>query len=176
MALRVLLTGADGQLAADLLSEFDAPVYEVFSCNRHALDITDAGAVARMIEQYRPHIILNTAAYNRVDDAEGHPADAFAVNALGPRNLALAARAREDTLLVHYSTDYVFDGTASVPYHEDTLPMPLSVYGVSKLAGEYFVRAGALRHYILRVSAVFGIAGRHSAAGNFVERMLALGL
>ncbi len=173
--LRVLLTGADGQLAAELLQAFEAPAYDVVSCNRATLDIADAGAVSRMVEHHQPHIILNAAAYNRVDDAETHPVDAFAVNALGPRNLARAAHAREGTILVHYSTDYVFDGRASTPYSEDALPAPLSVYGASKLAGEYFVRAEAPCHYIMRVSGVFGIAGRHTVLGNFVERMLSLG-
>jgi dTDP-4-dehydrorhamnose reductase len=170
---RVLLTGAGGQLAAELAQAFSAPGYATLALDRKGLDIADAGAVERIVTAYQPHLILNPAAYNRVDDAETSPALAYEVNALGPRLLARAARAL-DAVMVHYSTDYVFDGAARQPYAEDDTPFPLGAYGVSKLAGEYFVRAEAPRSYVVRVSAVFGIAGRHSRHGNFVERMLSL--
>src|SRR5690348_10832003 len=107
---RVLLTGAGGQLAAELVRAFSAPDYDVMALDRHGLDIADAGAVEQVVGAYQPHLILNTAAYNRVDDAESSPALAFAVNALGARHLARAARPL-GAVLVHYSTDYVFDGT-----------------------------------------------------------------
>jgi len=173
--VRVLLTGADGQLAAELIRVFMPPAFDLVALDRRALNITDGAAVDCIMEEYAPELILNTAAYNYVDAAEHEPELAFAVNALGPRNLARAAHARTGTILVHYSTDYVFDGTADTPYTESDVPLPLSAYGVSKLAGEHFVLAEAPHSsYILRVSTVFGAAGQATQAGNFVERMLSL--
>lgn len=172
-AVRVLLTGAGGQLAVELARAFAAPAYKVLALDRRALDITDAHAVDTAVAVHRPAIILNAAAYNRVDAAESEPEATFAANAFSPRILARAARWQGSTV-VHYSTSYVFDGGAGWPYTEESLPRPLGVYGVAKLAGEQFVAAGAPRAYIPRVSAVFGAAGQATRHGNFVERMLGL--
>jgi dTDP-4-dehydrorhamnose reductase len=167
----VLLTGAGGQLAADLAATFTAAGHEVHSRRREDLDIEDERAVRTALDDVRPSIILNPAAYNRVDDAETDAALAFAVNAYGPRVLARAS-ADAGAALVHYSTDYVVDGTRRRPYTEADAPLPLSAYATSKLCGEYFVRALAPRHYVLRVCGLFGPAGRHTRHGNFVETML----
>jgi dTDP-4-dehydrorhamnose reductase len=106
-----------------------------------------------------------------VDEAESHAGHAYTVNALGPRALALSAAAM-GAILVHYSTDYVVDGNRATPYREEDAPLPLSAYATSKLAGEHFVRALAPRHYVLRVCGLFGLAGRATRHGNFVETML----
>jgi dTDP-4-dehydrorhamnose reductase len=168
---RVLLTGAGGQLAADLAATFTAAGHEVHCRRREDLDIADERAVRTALDDVRPSVILNAAAYNRVDDAETDAAPAFAVNAYGPRVLARAS-ADADATLVHYSTDYVVDGARRRPYTEVDAPLPLSAYATSKLCGEYFVRALAPRHYVLRVCGLFGQAGRHTRHGNFVETML----
>src|ERR671936_618627 len=149
---RVLLTGAGGQLAADLAATFTAAGHEVHARRREDLDIADERAVRLALDDVRPSVILNAAAYNRVDDAETDAPLAFAVNAYGPRVLARAS-ADAGATLVHYSTDYVVDGARRRPYTEADAPLPLSAYATSKLCGEYFVRALAPRHYVLRVFA-----------------------
>lgn len=169
--MRVLLTGAGGQLAADLMGTFTGAGHSVAGCRREDLDITDEAAVRAALDEARPDLILNPAAFNKVDDAERDPEPAFRVNAYGPRVLARAA-AERDIVLVHYSTDYVVDGKKQAPYSEDDAPLPLSAYAASKLIGEYFARALAPRHYVLRVCGLFGQAGRQSRHGNFVETML----
>ena len=169
--MRVLITGAGGQLAADLARAFGDAGHETIGLRREDLDIADEAAVSARLDEVRPDAILNTAAYNRVDDAERAVDVAFAANAFGPHALARAA-AELDALLVHYSTDYVVEGTKRTPYDEDDAPLPLSVYAASKLGGEYFVRAAAPRHYVLRVCGLFGPAGRGTRHGNFVETML----
>ena len=169
--MRVLLTGAGGQLAADLIRVFVAAGHTVLGYLRDDLDIRDEAAVAAVLMEARPETILNTAAYNKVDDAERDMAAAFEGNAYGPRVLARAA-ADIGATLVHYSTDYVVDGLRRTPYGEHDIALPLSVYAASKLAGEHFVRALAPRHYVLRVCGLYGLAGRRTRHGNFVETML----
>jgi dTDP-4-dehydrorhamnose reductase len=169
--MRVLITGAGGQLAADLATAFAEAGHTVDRRARAEIDIADDAAVRAALDEIQPDVILNPAAYNRVDDAEKEPAVAFAVNAFGPRALARAA-AELDITLVHYSTDYVVDGAKGAPYTEDDAPLPLSAYASSKLAGEHFTRALAPRHYVLRVCGLFGLAGRATRHGNFVETML----
>ncbi|MCS6860856.1 MAG: dTDP-4-dehydrorhamnose reductase [Abditibacteriales bacterium] len=171
----VVIIGATGQLGHELTKTFasgaSCSANTVVALRRAELDITDADAVREHIVGLRPDVVFNAAAYNTVDKAESEIAMAFAVNAFGPRNLALACRAC-GAALVHVSTNYVFDGRKSEPYEVDDLPAPLSVYGASKLAGEHLVRLTHERSYIIRTSAVFGIAGRQRATGNFVESML----
>ena len=120
----------------------------------------------------RPDVVFNATAYNRVDAAETEPAAAFAVNAFAPHFLARAAR-EAGALLVHYSTDYVFDGTAARPYREDDAPRPLGVYGASKLAGEHLVAAAGAEHLVVRTSGVLGRGGSEQKGGSFVERIVA---
>src|SRR5438270_12519791 len=126
--MRFAIVGAAGQLGRALAARLGGDV--CWSGDRSELDIRDSEAVARMVESVRPEVILNASAYNAVDTAETAPADALAVNALGPRHLAWAAR-QTGALLVHVSTDYVFDGAQSRPYLEDDRPQPLSAYGAS---------------------------------------------
>jgi dTDP-4-dehydrorhamnose reductase len=165
----IVIIGATGQLGHELVKLFAA---ETTVALTHAeLDLTDADATRERIVSWRPAVVINAAAYNAVDRAESEMAQAFAVNAFGPRHLALACR-ECGAAMVHVSTNYIFDGQKNEPYEVDDLPAPFSVYGASKLAGEHLVRATWERSYIVRTSAVFGLAGMQRASGNFVESML----
>lgn len=124
-----------------------------------------------MIQNIQPEAVINCAAYVRVDDAEESADKAFAVNALGARNIALVC-SELNSMLAHISTDYIFDGRKKQPYTEDDAPNPLNVYGNSKLAGEYFIRSILERYYIIRSSSLFGAAGASGKGGNFVETMI----
>lgn len=165
--MRVLIAGAGGQLGRALPAALAG--LEVAGLLRAQLDITRLPDVREAVAGHRPDLVINAAAYNEVDKAEAHPEDAFRGNALGPRNLALAAAERGAAVL-HVSSDYVFDGQRLSPYHEFVAPAPLSVYGRSKLAGEEAVRAVNPRHYVVRTAWVYAAEGR-----NFPLAMLAAG-
>jgi dTDP-4-dehydrorhamnose reductase len=170
---RVIVFGAAGQLGVELVRVFSARGYAVTAFNRASVDISDLAVLESKLAEIDPAIVLNAAAYNMVDVAEREPQVAYQANALGVRNLAIACR-QVDAMLVHFSTDYVFDGTLGRSYVETDLPCPLGAYAVSKLAGEYFARAYHEQSLVLRTSGVFGPGGRHTARGNFVETMLRL--
>ncbi len=161
---RVLVSGAGGRLGAAIVDAFrDATVV---AHTRESLDIADQGAVERAIVDARPALIVNCAAYNDVDGAESQPVEALAVNAFGPRNLARAARDHGATL-VHYSTDFVFDGTAAAAYDESVPPSPQSTYAASKLLGEWFALDYGTS-YVLRVESLFGsVPGWRGRTGTF---------
>lgn len=165
--MRVLLTGARGLLGAAIAETFGR-VADVRSFDRQALDITDAHAVSAAVADVQPDVVINCAAYNDVDGAEEDPQTALRVNAFAVRTLARAC-AVADAMFVHYSTDFVFDGTADRPYVEEDEPNPRNVYASSKLLGEWFA-AEAPRHYVLRVESLFGGPG---AAVGTVGRSLA---
>jgi dTDP-4-dehydrorhamnose reductase len=164
-----LLIGADGQLGSELAVLLAGP--ELHAVTHADLEITDAAAVDACLARVAPDVVVNTAAFHAVDRCEDEPETAFAVNALAVRHLARRARERGH-LLVHLSTDYVFDGRAARPYREDDVPLPLSAYATSKLAGECFVRALAPRHLVVRSAGLFGGAGARGKGGNFVESIL----
>lgn len=168
---KVVLIGANGQLGSELAKIFCN--YELVPLTHADLDIADAKEIERLLGQHSPDLILNTAAYHRVDECEEFPARAYEVNALAVRHLAQWAKAHQAVLL-HFSTDYVFDGCLRRPYSEADLPEPLSAYAVSKLAGEYFIRAIHDRHFIIRTCGLYGIAGSSGKGGNFIETMLRL--
>jgi dTDP-4-dehydrorhamnose reductase len=170
---RIALFGSRGQLGVELKSEFTARGYEVACFDRSLVDITDAAAVERTVAGVDPAVVINAAAYNQVDLAETEPLAAFQVNALAVRNLAVACR-NTDAQLVHFSTDYVFDGLAGRAYREEDPTRPVGAYAVSKLAGELYARAYLDRPLIIRTSGVFGPGGMDTARGNFVELMLRL--
>jgi dTDP-4-dehydrorhamnose reductase len=149
---RVVVIGASGQLGASVVRAFAGR--EVIAHTSATLDITDPDAVATAIRAVSPQAIVNCAAFNDVDGAESRPEEAFAVNAFAVRSLARAAE-QVGARLVHYSTDFVFDGTASTPYTEETTPRPRSVYAASKLVGEWFA-VDAPGAYVLRVESLFG--------------------
>jgi dTDP-4-dehydrorhamnose reductase len=169
---RVAIFGSGGQLGVELMTEFKSRGYEVTGYERSRVDITDPAAVERALAM-DPAIVINSAAYNQVDVAEKEPQAAFLVNGLAVRNLAMACR-QADARLVHFSTDYVFDGQAGRAYSEDDRPHPLGAYAVSKLAGELYARAYLDNPLIIRTSGVYGPGGLSTARGNFVELMLRL--
>ena len=152
-----LITGAEGQLGRALTNVF-ASRGEVIACNRAMLDLTSPDEIAMRVREAHPGVILNCAAYNDVDGAEDHAIEAFEINAMAVRSLARAARL-SDARLVHYGTDFVFDGTATRPYTETDRPSPRSIYAASKLTGEWFA-ADAGAWFVLRVESLFGV--RHS--------------
>ena len=170
---KAAIIGGRGQLGVELNHVFREAGYEVASFERSRLDITNAGAVEQALTQFDPAVVLNAAAYNQVDLAEQEPAAAYQVNALAVRNLAVTCR-QTDAKLVHFSTDYVFDGRAGRAYREDDATHPLGAYAVSKLAGELYASAYLDRPLIVRTSGVFGPGGMDTARGNFVELMLRL--
>jgi len=167
--MKILITGGKGQLGRELsllLQEKEG--YEVFARGREELDILAADELAAQVRAWRPEVIVHTAAYTKVDQAEAEQDKAWKVNALGSRNVAVAAET-VGAKLIHLSTDYVFDGKKGAPYDEWDWPNPESVYGRSKLAGEELVRMVCRRFFVVRTSWVFGPYGN-----NFVKTMLQL--
>ncbi len=173
MQKKVAIFGAAGQLGVELKREFLQRGYVVMAWERIHVDITSVAAVEQAVASFDPQIVLNAAAYNQVDVAENEPAAAFQVNALAVRNLALACR-QCGAQLVHFSTDYVFDGMAGRPYTEADATHPLGAYAVSKLGGELYAQAYLANPLIVRTSGVFGPGALQTARGNFIELMLRL--
>ena len=138
------------------------------------LDVCDTARARELIGGLRPDVLINTTAFHKVDICEDEPAMSFAVNASAAYELARLAGDLGSTL-IHFSSDYVFDGRARSPYGEEALPGPINVYGVSKLAGEYLIRRFCARHYVIRTTGLYGVAGASGKGGNFVETMLRLG-
>jgi len=172
--MKILVTGANGQLGTDLCKALQ--YFELIPLTHKNIEVADINSVKYAFCKHKPDIIINTAAYVRVDDCETEQDKAFRVNALGARNVAVAAQ-ELGAKLVHISTDYVFGGESkprATPYTEFETPIPLSVYGKSKLAGENFVRHLCQKHFIIRTSGLFGVAGASGKGGNFVETMLKL--
>jgi len=171
--MKILVTGAQGQLGTDMVLclERQPEQYQVFGYGRSELDITDVSQVAKIFEQVKPDVVLHTAAYTQVDQAETDRDRAYAVNALGTRNLVLEAE-KVGAKFVYLSTDYVFDGQhrQGVPYKESDRTNPQSVYGQSKRAGEEYVLSLSSQYFIVRTSWVYGKYG-----ANFVKTMLKLG-
>jgi len=165
---RILIVGSEGQVGRELQRSF-AGAGELLCFNRHNVDIADEKQVRAMVRTTQPDLILNAAAYTAVDRAESESDTATVINAMAPRVLAEEA-AQRSALLVHYSTDYVFDGTKREPWVESDFPNPLNVYGVTKLAGEQAVQQVGGKYLIMRTSWVYGPHGN-----NFLFTMLRLG-
>jgi dTDP-4-dehydrorhamnose reductase len=163
MVERILITGAEGMLGKELIVRLLDEGYEVIATDLADLDITDQAACKRYVRESSADIIINSAAYTIVDKAEEEPKKAMAVNGSGPGYLAEAAN-QTDAFLVHYSTDYIFDGAKKSPYDESDEPSPLSSYGRSKLEGEKRIQAAQTRHLIIRTEWLFGSYGN-----NFVR-------
>lgn len=166
--VKVLVTGAGGQLGVDLVRALNHAGYTTYAFRHQELDITDGERVMDVFRELSPNIVIHAAAYTKVDQAESEPEEAYRVNAYGSRNIAIAA-AEINAKLVYVSTDYVFDGASNQPYDEFAPVHPINVYGASKLAGERFVSALHRRYFIVRTSWVFGVHGH-----NFVKTMLTL--
>jgi len=167
MNLRLLITGANGQVGWHLQRTL-APMGEVLAIDIEQVDLTDLGAVSRTVRDFAPDIVVNAAAYTAVDKAESEPELARTINVAAPAQIA-AECARTGALLVHYSTDYVYDGNKPAPYEETDATGPLSVYGQTKLAGDQAIMASGVAHIILRTSWVYDIRGK-----NFLRTVLRL--
>ena len=165
--MRILLTGRNGQVGWELERKL-APLGEVIATDRATLDLAEPDAIRRAVREAKPQIIVNAAAYTAVDQAESEPELAMQINGSAPGVLAEEAK-RLGALLVHYSTDYVFDGEKATPYLEDDPPNPINVYGKTKLEGERAIQAVGCRHLILRTSWVYGARGK-----NFLLTILRL--
>jgi dTDP-4-dehydrorhamnose reductase len=166
--LKILVTGAGGQLGQELVRLPVQPDLEIVGVDRTQLDITNPEQCANVMQAFQPDVVIHCAAYTKVDKAESEPDEAHRVNADGTRNAVLAAE-QIGARFVYISTDYIFDGKAGRPYLESDRPNPQSVYGKSKLAGEQSVRTLSSRYYIVRTSWVYGQYGN-----NFVKTMLRL--
>lgn len=166
--MKLLVTGAGGMLGRDLMLAAGNAGHDVVGFGHRELDVADAAAVQKKLDLERPDLVINSAAWTAVDDAEEHEQAAFAVNGTGAGNVAGAA-AEVGAAVVYVSTDYVFDGQKREPYVESDQPAPLSAYGRTKLAGEEATTAANKRHFIVRSAGLFGVGGR-----NFVDTMLRL--
>jgi dTDP-4-dehydrorhamnose reductase len=173
--MNVTVIGGNGQLGRDVVSAFESNRDNVCSLTHTDVEIHNLESVRNCLGQCNPGIVVNTAAMHHVENCERDPEAAYATNAIGSRNLAAVTHDLGATL-IHISTDYVFDGTKGTPYVEDDAPLPLNVYGNSKLAGEYYVRTLNGKHFVLRTSALYGKHQCRAKGGrNFVDLMLELG-
>ena len=185
---KIVVIGGNGQLGVDLVRqlreltgaprgpEVRSTAMEVVSLTHGDLEICDHRATREMLQNLGPEVVINTAAFHRVDDCEENLDKAFVVNTAAVGNLALLCREME-AVLVHLSTDYVFGGEKgrATPYLEKDHPWPMNVYGASKLAGEHLVRSLCPKHFVVRTCGLYGVAGSSGKGGNFIETMLKLG-
>jgi dTDP-4-dehydrorhamnose reductase len=165
--MRILLAGKNGQVGYELERSLQG-LGEIIAVDRGQMDLSDLDQVRNVIRQIKPALIINAAAYTQVDKAEREPALAMRINGDAPGVMAEEAK-KLGAGMIHYSTDYVFDGAKSTPYTEDDVPNPINVYGHTKLAGERAIQAAGIPHLILRTSWVYGMRGR-----NFLLTMLRL--
>jgi dTDP-4-dehydrorhamnose reductase len=172
--MKIAVIGANGQLGCDIFKTFSENGHDVIPLNHDTLEVTDFSSARTAMEKTRPQIVVNTAAVHNVEVCEASPVKAFEVNALGPRNLAVLSNEFDFTLF-QISTDYVFDGSKKTPYLETDFALPLNVYGNTKLSGENFVRTISRKHFVVRVSGLYGTNSCRGKAGtNFVRTMLRL--
>lgn len=170
--MKVAIIGANGQLGADLAQQFRAK-HDVTELTHEHIEITEMDSVTKVLKEIHPDVVLNTAAYHNVPKCEEEPMRSFQVNGVGALNLARASNDL-DFKLVHFSTDYVFDGLKAAPYLEDDAPNPLNVYAATKLAGEYFVRNYSSKFFVVRVSGIYGKVPCRAKGGNFITTMIKL--
>ncbi|MES1219903.1 MAG: dTDP-4-dehydrorhamnose reductase, partial [Bacteroidota bacterium] len=170
--MKIVVIGANGQLGSDLIEVF-SETHETTGLNHDDIEITDIDSVKKIIGLLKPDFVLNTAAYHVVPEAEKFPDKAFQVNGTGVLNLAKVCQAT-GARLVHYSTDYVFDGIKQKPYTEDDRPNPLNVYANSKLSGEYFALNYCQKSFVIRVSGIYGRTPCRAKGGNFITTMMKL--
>ncbi len=172
--MKVLLIGANGQLGRDIFrtKPADPAQADLLLLDKQCLDITNRDKTFQTLKDKRPDILINTAAYVRVDDAEDNTEEAFRINAIGVKNLVDACN-ETDAIFFHISTDYVFDGQKNpLPYDEHDKENPLNVYGITKYAGELFIKNYASKFYIARTASLYGKAGASGKGGNFVFTVL----
>lgn len=162
------MIGSNGQLGTDLMKALSNG-HQVVGLTHKDIEVSDSNS-CRTLVNLRPDVVINTAAFHKTDQCEDDPAKTFAVNTLGARNIAMVTK-EIGAADVYISTDYVFDGRQKTPYGEDSVPNPINTYGISKQAGESFTKQNP-KHYIVRISSVFGVAGASGKGGNFVETMI----
>jgi dTDP-4-dehydrorhamnose reductase len=170
--MKVAVIGANGQLGTDLMDVLSAK-HDVTGLNHADIEITEIDSVKKALSTIKPSVVLNTAAYHIVPEAEKFPAKAFQINGTGAMNLAKVCQDL-NIRLVHYSTDYVFDGKKQKPYTEEDRPNPLSVYANTKLSGEYFALNYCDNSYVIRVSGIYGKVPCRAKGGNFITTMIKL--
>lgn len=176
MRTKIALIGANGQLGSDLTKVLSKdPSFSLFPLTHKDIEITKDEMINQVLSSIKPSIVINTSAYHKVDEVEVNPEKAFLVNSIAVKNLAQYCQGKKN-LLVHISTDYVFglDDRRTKPYTEDDIPAPINTYGITKLAGENFIKYTCPQHLIIRTSGLFGTAGSSGKGGNFVETMLKL--
>jgi len=166
--MKIAVIGSTGQLGTDLMKTLENG-HEVMGLAHKDIEVSDYTSCL-ILKDYKPDVIVNTAAFHKTDQCEEEPQKTFSVNSLGARNIALITKEIGATVL-YISTDYVFDGSKKEPYTEDDLPVPINTYGISKLAAEHFTRQNP-KHYIIRIASLFGKAGSSGKGGNFVETMI----
>ena len=172
--MKVAVIGANGQLGSDVYRVFQDNGDNVVALNHDAFEVSNFETVDYVMHDVMPDLVINTAAMHNVEACEEDPVKSFAVNGIGARNLALVSN-DAGFILMHISTDYVFDGAKQAPYVEADFPIPLNVYGNTKLSGELFVRTIANKHFVLRVSGLYGMNLCRAKGGhNFVTLMLKL--
>ena len=171
--MRVVIVGGDGQVGSDLAHVLRGSDEDFVALTRSDLDVTERSTLRDKLAQYEPDVIINCSVYHPVDDCETNPDRSFAVNATAVRDLGLAAKDLQASL-IHFSSDFVFDGELGRPYCEADSPRPLSVFGASKFAGEQLLRTVLPSHFIIRTSGLYGLTGSRVKRGNFVETMLRL--
>jgi dTDP-4-dehydrorhamnose reductase len=173
--MRIVLTGSDGQLGTDLTEVIpDYEEYELIPLTIKDMDVRDRSKMIETFSYFDPDVVINTAAYHNVDEVEDNPTKAFLVNSLAVRDMAEWCTSKDKTL-IFISTDYVFgkDKNRKLPYVEKDVPAPINIYGLSKVVGEHFA-VMCPKHYVVRTSGLFGVAGAMGKGGNFVETMLKL--
>ena len=172
--MRVAVIGANGQLGSDICHVYKQAGHDIRELNHDKIDITEFDKCFEVLKAINPDLVISTAAMHNVEICEENPEKSFLVNGIGARNLALLSKEIQIPL-VHFSTDYIFDGQKESPYFEDDLPIPLNVYGNTKLSGEIFLRNIADSFFIVRVSGLYGKAACRAKGGlNFVQLMLKL--
>lgn len=172
--MKIAVIGADGQLGTDICQILTQENHDISALTIDHIEVSSIQSVSSVLKEIKPQLVINTAAFHHVEKCEDDPQKAFAVNAIGPRNISLVCN-EIDAVLLQISTDYVFDGKKRAPYIETDKPMPLNVYANTKLSGEHFVEAIARKFYILRVSGIYGKSPCLGKGGlNFVELMIKL--
>ncbi|MEM3760270.1 MAG: dTDP-4-dehydrorhamnose reductase [Candidatus Bathyarchaeia archaeon] len=166
--MKIVVIGSTGQLGTDLMKTLKHE-HETIGLTHHEIEVTDYNS-CQILKNYRPDVIINTAAFHKTDQCEEDPIKTFTVNAIGAKNIATLSKEIEATT-IFISTDYVFDGSKNEPYTEEDIPNPINTYGISKLAGELYTKQNP-KHYIIRVASLFGVAGASGKGGNFIETMI----
>ncbi|HEY6947093.1 MAG TPA: dTDP-4-dehydrorhamnose reductase [Candidatus Acidoferrum sp.] len=172
--MQIVIIGGTGQVGSDLARVLRDANEKVVVLSHNDLDITDRANLWNKLALHHPEVIINCSVFHPVDECETNPERSFAVNAIAVRDLALAA-GDLGAAVVHFSSDYVFDGESGRPYGEGDPPCPRSVFGVTKVAGEQLLQTVLPNHFIIRTSGLYGLMGSRVKRGNFVETMLRLG-